>query len=94
MEGFLASDDFIQFIGDPFLRNDPDPLGCVFDALPCFFFNSKIQLRGKADGPHHPQRIITKCLGRFKWGADDLIFQVFYSVERINEFSIIMLYSD
>ena len=48
----------------------------------------KTQLRGKAYGPHHAQRIVAEGCCRFLRGAYATVVQVLHPVERVDELSV------
>ena len=83
-DGRLGTHQYlIQLHGHPFAANDPDPVRFRLNAIKAFFLHVEIQLRGKPDGTHHPQRIIAEGLLRLERCADDLKLYVLYPVKRV-----------
>ena len=82
--GLFAQNDFVQFIHDAFTRDNIQAFRIIEDCLKAAVFDFKFQLSGKANRPHHAQRIVgIRCVW-VEWRTNNAIVQVFNSSKRVN----------
>ena len=77
----------IKFIGNTLLGDNGYTPTVAAQRLKCSIINIKVQLSGKTDAPHHAQWVVTKCNIRVKRSTDCFFFQIFYTTERVYQFS-------
>ena len=86
---FFAQQYFVQFICNAFGAYNFYPLCVVTDCFKCFRHNCIIELCGKTNSPHHPQRIITESNAWCQRGFYYFGFNTIHSIKRIDELPII-----
>ena len=81
--GSRRREDFQELFGDSLACNDGEAVAHAGNRLQDLRDYREIQLRGKADRPHHPQGVVVKCLLRVERSAEDPALQILPSVERV-----------
>ena len=82
------SHDLPQFVVDPLACDDRYPLAIAPNSLKGLGIDLEVELGGKADGSHHPQRVVAEGDVRIKWCANDPLMQVGYAAKRVDQFAI------
>ena len=83
--GFRRSHDLEQLVLDAFLRYYFNTGRIPANGLEGFGVDSEIELGGKADCPHHAQRVVAESYVGVEWSADDLTVNIAKAVVTVDD---------
>ena len=85
---FVGSHHLHHFLHYPFTGNYRYTVLVAFNGSKGFWIDIEIQLSGKPDCTHHPQRVVAESDVGIEGCADDFAFQVANAIKRVDESAV------